>query len=151
MNKTILTSILLITFICNLSAQNDSIPQTIEQQKRAKNIAEKWTTLLTKGENIDSLINISKIPFALDRKRILNSKDELKVFYNKVIENKGRRIMPKISSEVFYSKYEIIENCIPINVLVIKITFLEENLKSEGVFVSVEISGNDVKIIGFSD
>ncbi|AUC74955.1 hypothetical protein [Olleya sp. Bg11-27] len=151
MNKIILTSILLFTFICKSSAQNDSIPQTIEQQKTAKNIAEKWATLLIKGENIDSLIAISKIPFALDRKKILNSKDELKAFYNKVIDNKGKRIMPKFSSEIVYSKYEIIEKCIPINVLIIKITPLEGHLKGEGGLVSVEISGNDMKIIGFSD
>ncbi|CAM4126401.1 hypothetical protein FLJU110815_18240 [Flavobacterium jumunjinense] len=59
--------------------------------------------------------------------------------------------MPKISSEVFYSKYEIIEKCIPINVLIIKITSLEGDLKDEVVIVSVEISGNDLKINGFSD
>ena len=151
MNKIILTSILLFTFICKLSTQNDSIPQTIEQQKTAKNIAEKWATLLIKGENIDSLIAISKTPFALDRIKILNSKEELKAFYNKVIENKHKRIMPKISSEIVYSKYEIIEKCIPINVLIIKITPLEGDSKGEGSLVSVEISGNDMKIIGFSD
>ena len=106
---------------------------------------------MIKGENIDSLIAISKIPFALDRIKILNSKEELKAFYNKVIENKHKRIMPKISSEIVYSKYEIIEKCIPINVLIIKITPLEGDSKGEGGLVSVEISGNDMKIIGFSD
>ncbi|CAM4126375.1 MULTISPECIES: hypothetical protein [Flavobacterium] len=101
MNKTILTVILLITIICNLNAQNDLIPQTIEQQKKAKNIAEKWFTLLIEGENIDSLITISKIPFALDRKKILNSEDELKAFYNKVIEKKVNALCLKFLQKYF--------------------------------------------------
>ncbi len=151
MNKIILTSTLLIIFSCNLKAQNNSIPQTIEQQKTAITLAKKWVTLLTEGEHIDSLITISKIPFALDRKKVLNSKDELKIFYNKIIKNEGKRIMPKVSSELFYSKYEIIEKCIPINVLIIKIILLEGDMKDEEILVSIEISGNDVKVIGFSD
>lgn len=151
MNKIILLSILLTTFFSNLNAQSDSITQTINQQEIALNIAQKWVTLLTEGENTDSLMVLSKVPFALDRKIILNSEDELKAFYNKIIEKKGKRVMPKISSEVFHSKYEIIEKCIPINVLIIKITLLDGDLKDEAILVSVEISGDNMKIVGFSD
>ena len=149
MTRILLIFILLFTF--NVKAQNDSIPQTPEQQKKAINLAVKWTTLLTEGKHVDSLMNISTVPFALDRKKFLNSNDELKSFYLEVINLKGERELPKTTAEVYASKYEIIEKCIPINVLIIKIELIIDDSKSHTILVSVVISGNEMKVIGFSD
>jgi len=73
MNRIILITLLIVSTI-NLKAQNDSIPQTQEQQKEALNLAVNWVTLITEGKYVDSLMNISSVPFALDKKKILNSK-----------------------------------------------------------------------------
>jgi len=151
MKRIILSFTFLVVITFNLKAQSDTIPQTPEQQKEALNLAVKWTKLLTEGKHLDSLMNISTIPFAQDRKKILNSNDELKSFYFKVIERKGKRVLPEFTSEVHSSKYEIIEECIPINVLVIKLKLIEGDLEGEVIYVSVQISGSDLKVIGFSD
>ncbi|WP_159023121.1 hypothetical protein [Formosa sp. L2A11] len=145
----------LIASTFNLSAQNDSIPQTLAQQKAAKNIAIECIKLFYKADNTDALLNISKIPFALSNEQILNSEAELKTFYKKIINGKSEITASKISSEVYSSRYEIIDKCIPLNVLIITVTLEETDLDNEtfsrSLGVSVELSGNNVKIIGLTD
>ena len=151
MNKLISISIFLLVFTYNASAQNDSIPQSIEQQNEAINLATNWGDLMTEGTAIDSLVSISGLPFALDRSEILNSNEELKSFYVKVANNISEGAPLKSIAKIYDSKYEIIEDVIPINVLIVQLTMLEGNLKDDAVYITVNISGNDMKIIGFSD
>ncbi|WP_299781205.1 hypothetical protein [uncultured Formosa sp.] len=155
MKKPFLIFTFLIASTFNLSAQNNSIPQTIAQQKAAKNIAMEWIKLFYEVDNTDALLNISKIPFAVSNEQILNSESELKTLYKKIINGKSEITASKISSEVYSSRYEIIDKCIPINVLIIMVTLVETDSDNEtfsrSIGVSVELSGNNVKIIGLTD
>lgn len=130
---------------------SDSIFQSIEQQNQAKQLAELWVMELTKGENIDTLMSISTVPFALDGKKILNTKNELKELYKKVVDKKGKREVPALSSEIYKSKFEIIEKSIPLNVLLVKIEIKDGKNAGEAILVSVQISDDKLKIIGFRD
>jgi len=145
--------VLLYIFISSFSAnaQTDSISQTAAQQEAAKKVAVKWFSLLAQGRNVDSLLRISKTPFALDKVEILNTKDELRAFYNKVIAKKGQRVIPKFTTKIVGSRYEIIETCIPMNNLIIELRMLEGVFKGDRVLICVEISGKELKIIGFAD
>ena len=133
------------------NAQIDSIPQSIAQQEKAIGLVTNWINLITVGEDIDSLMEMTALPFALDRRELLNSEEELKSFYAKVTEKIGKQTPPKVASRIFNSKYEIIEKSIPLNILIIEITVLDGDLKDDIVFLTVNISGDEMKIVGFTD
>jgi len=152
MKKITLTFVLLFTLILSVHAQNDSIPQTIEQQKAAMKVATEWSSMLYNSDSIESLLKISKIPFALDNKKIIDSKDELKEIYMSILEDKARVKLTNIDSEIYGYKYEIIDEFIPINVLHVMLTITENDKeRSDQIVLSVEISGDDFKVIGLRD
>ena len=150
-NKLILIFIFLSNFTFSISAQSDSINRPKEEIVHAENVSVRWFTLLSEGRDLDSLIQVSEVPFALDGKKILYTKEELKSFYNQVIVSKGSRNFSDIEAKVYSSKQEIIEDCIPINVIILKITVFKGNPSGESVLVSVRIVGDDFKVVGFKD
>ncbi len=149
MNKAIV--IFLIIFTNSLIAQKDTIPQSLKLQKQAIALAENWVKLVTERTALDSLMNISSLPFALDKKKILNTEDQLKSFYLKMFKEKGERKLSKVTSEIHSSKYEIIDNCIPLNILVVRLKLLVDETKKYSVIVGVKISDTNLKVIGFAD
>ena len=148
MKKLILTFTFLCALILNVSAQNNSIPQTLEQQKIAKKVATEWISMFYQAKGIDSIMKISKTPFALDNKKILNTNEELKDFFTSIIEFKKNQKTLEIKSEIYDYKYEIIDELIPINVLHIMVDVTEDDKDIiDHIIVSVEISGDYFKVI----
>ncbi len=151
MQKNILMCLLLGMSLTYSMAQNDTIPQTIAQQNEAKKVAGEWFSQLIAGKNIDAVMAVSALPFAMDGKILLNTKKELRDFYRKIIEDKGARKIPEFITEIHGFKHEILDKYIPVNVLVVKIKITDKNRSKGDVLVSVGISDTKIRVIGFSD
>ena len=65
MKKLLLSVIILFTLALSASAQNETIPHTVEQQKAAKKLAANWFSMFYQVNDTDSLMKISKIPFLI--------------------------------------------------------------------------------------
>lgn len=149
MTKLLLTFLITFSFILGVNGQRSE--QTIAQQAGAIELAREWFNLLHEAENMDALVSMSTYPFALDGKDILNSTQELEDFYQEVFKSKGHRSVPEISIEVLSSHYDIIQECIPLNAVIIKITLRSGDLKDDAILVSVAVIGESLKITGFTD
>lgn len=154
------TASILKTFTCSalvllsitLKAQHDSIPFPIEQQKEALAVAEKWTTLLNEGENLEELMSISAVPFAVDRSKILTTDEELQKLYQKIFEKKGKFDGYVFSYKIAGYKNEILDNGFPIVGIQVWATIEEgERLVGDSALITLSISNNELKVIGFSD
>lgn len=143
-----ITTFLILTLNC--FSQNDTLNLTKVQIEKSTKVVNYWIEELFKGEDIEGLLKVSEVPFALDRKRVLKSTEELKAIYNKIIESKGKRKVPNYTTEIFEYKEEIIDNCIAISVIKAKVITTRNN-EREGILVSVLYKNDEYKIIGFSD
>lgn len=143
-----ITALILLPFYC--FSQNDTLNLTKTQIEKSTKVVNCWIEELFKAENIEELMKISDLPFALDRKKVVKNKEELKEIYNKIFENKGKRKIPDYTTEIFEYKDEIIDNCIPISVIKAKVIIKEKN-EQEGILVCILFKNDEYKIIGFSD
>lgn len=143
----------MLTFLSfTLRAQHDSIPFPMEQQKEALAIAEKWTTLLNQGENLEELMSISAIPFAVDRHKILTTEEDLQKLYQKIFEKKGKLDGYIFSYKIAGYKNEILYNGFPIVGIQVWATIEEgEHLVGDSALITLSISNNELKVIGFAD
>ena len=152
MKKSILSLILLFTLVYTVNAQDDYIPHTLEQQKAAKKLAADWMSMFYQVKDADSIMKISKIPFLLDGKEIINSNEKLIDVYNAAIEDKGSLESPEIKAEIFdRTKYKAKVEFSMINSLLVYLAITEKNERTQHLLVFIEVDENDLKIIGFQD
>lgn len=149
--KTFTCSVLVL-FSITLKAQHDSIPFPIEQQKEALAVAEKWTTLLNEGENMEELMNISAIPFAVEGSIILTTDEELHKVYQRIFEKKGKFDGYVFSYKIAGYKNEILDGGFPLVGIQVWATIEEgERLVGDGALITLSISNNELKVVGFAD
>lgn len=132
--------------------QEESLDKLTDRQKN--NIIEvvsTWISEMFKAESVDVLMRISEVPFALDRVKVLTNTDELKEVYLSIFENKGQREKPKYQVQLLSYKSEILESCIPVNVVKVRVWLYDEEGDEEGVLVAVLLKQDEYKIAGFSD
>jgi hypothetical protein len=146
--KKIFLSLVFLYSISGFAQEKPSL--SAEQKTNISKIAKTWFDELAKAENLEKIIEISDVPFALDRKNVLTKTADLKAFYSKVFKNKGKRIFPKIRIKILDYKSEILEDYIPISVAKVAV-FVGEDEHSEGVILCVSIRNDTYKVIGFSD
>lgn len=151
MNKLIIAFTLFITIGSCLTAQNNTSSLTEEQQQTAKDIAVQWFTLLTAGDDIPPLLEISTIPFSIDAKKTVESTEELTAFYNEVVHNKGKRKIPEINSKIVTTEDISINKPILENALITEITISNEEFRNKKIYVFIDISKEKYKVIGFID
>lgn len=132
-------------------AQKDSSPTlTEQQQKNVIEVVDCWASEMFKAENIDKLMELSDVPFAYDRKKIIYNKEELRKHYLDIFDNKGKRTIPQYETEITAYKSEIIDRCIPLNFVKVMLTVKEGNY-TDGAEICVSIRENEYKVVGFSD
>jgi hypothetical protein len=143
--------ICLLFFPIFIFSQKNSMELTVFQKEKIKNLVNTWLTTLIEAKSIDSLMEISTIPFVFDSKKIVTNSDDLKEKYKKVfIHRLERPEIPKYEIKSIEYKSEVIENCIPISFAKV-LLLIGEGEKQEDMIVSVLITDNDVKIAGFND
>lgn len=120
----------------------------------AKTLALDFIRILTHGEHLDSMQNICELPFAWDRKRIIDNWTDFNASLQSIVNNKGKNRSFLIDT-VFHvsSKYEMIDKMIPIHVYYIAVSLTAPNSgsdKKHWIYFAVQIS-DEPKIIGFND
>jgi len=153
MKKIIFTFGFFFVLFLNINAQNDSIPHnTIEQQQKAIQVATEWISMFYEAENTDALMNISKLPFAINNEKISNSNKEIEAMYASIIEDKSQLKKPKLKAEIYKEEHKLIEGFSFVNFLLVFLTITEKkDERPESLLVFVEIDGENYKVIGFQD
>lgn len=139
---------LLPTFIF---AQDDEYSTlSKEQEERVIEVAGIWIEEIFKAEDVDKIMQVSDIPFSVERRKIVNSRAELRMLYLGVFEEKGKRSVPKFEKEILEHVYKIENTCYPLNFVNVKIFVRKGEYKGEAI-VCVAIKDDEYKVVGFSD
>lgn len=117
---------------------------------KAENIAEKWFTELFKANDIEKLMEISDVPFAFDRKKIITSTEDLKKAFQEVFDDGKLGKVPVHKIKYIDCKSETIEECIPINIVRF-LVLLGENDNDKGILIALSLRDNNFKVVGLSD
>jgi hypothetical protein len=143
------TAALLCTF--SMRAQDDLIPNLTEKQKAdAVAVALNWTRKLTEGKDINGVIALSSLPFVKDGNLILTTPQQLKDFYSEVVKDKGQRPGATFSAAFDSYRYEILDKCIPVDFIVVKIQ-AEIDTRKDEILISVANINGTYKVSGFKD
>lgn len=140
----------------NTDAPPEKMPVSIDPVKaeKAKALVLNYIRILSKGERLDSLAHFCAIPFAWDRKRIIDNWADFKASQQEVIANKGKGRQFIIDTVYVESvKSEILDNIIPLNIynVIAKIKVAGDTRgRTHQISFGVQISENP-KIVGFSD
>lgn len=124
------------------------------REGKAKKLAQTYTELIAKGDNADSIVALSSIPYALDRVEIINHRDSLKKVFQRIFDEKGKnRVFVFDSIYVSATRREIFDKIIPLDiyyvVVRVKVTRAGKE-KIRAILLGIQMSDNP-KVIGFSD
>ncbi len=148
--KSLLLLFILFPFVSFSQSTNSVSLLSEEQKKETYEIVKIWIDELFKAENVNQLMQISDVPFAFDRNRILNTTDDLKKVYEQIIEDKEKREIPKYEIQILDFKNEILDTYIPLNYIKVGI-IVGEGDHREDIIICVLMRNNTLKIVGFSD
>jgi hypothetical protein len=98
---------------------------------------------LTTGD-VEKANSLAGIPFSLDRKRILNTADELNAIHKQIVESKGKRAVPKYRIAVTDKAPKLDPAVFP-KYVSFRVVIDDESLD---IYISV---GEAPKVLGFSD
>src|SRR6478735_12405247 len=110
----------------------------------AKSLVASYARLFFKGENIDSLASLCSLPFAWDRKKIIENWTDFKKELQLVINQKGKNRVLVIDS-VFVAgiRNEMLDRVVPVNIyyVILTIKFNRDGVeKTANALFAVQIS-----------
>jgi len=119
---------------------------TEEQQEGIIEVVKIWINELFTAEDVHRLMQLSDVPFAYDRERIITTSDDLKKLYLEIFEEKGPRTIPVHEVEILDYTSEVLWGYIPLNFVKVKI-IIDQEPKFR---VCVLIRDNTFKIVGIN-
>lgn len=131
-----------------MSAQPPARPTDLptEEEAFATQVAAAWFRAVAGGEVAVST-TLSDVPFAWDRKEVVDTLAALRAKYTAVAADKGKRDIRPTSVRVVERKSEIAGNVHPQRYLVVLLGIGEDE---EGIAVCVR-PGDQYKVVGFTD
>ena len=117
---------------------------SIERTDTAVRVAQEWFAAKMKADTA-ALIRLSALPFAWDRKEIIETEKEYEAFLTKAFNRKGARAVPVVTSSVTSDKSVILDNCFPVDRVIVTLS-----IEEEGIEICVR-PGDEYKVVGFSD
>ena len=111
---------------------------------KAKQVAATWFESLMCGDTAVTTA-LSDVPFALDRKRVIESLSELEKIYEQVVSGKGIRYMRVTDIKIHEDKAEILDDTFPFDRIIVHM-----KVGNEHVAVCVK-PGDAFRVVGFSD
>lgn len=140
----------LLLLFANLSfGQNPDTTFTEIEKQQAIALAEFWTVELTKGENVDTLLAITKLPFGADNKKIIGNKKDLLAYFEHIWEDKGKRTCTIKNADIVAENSEILQEVFVARYLVVKVICVMKE-KEFLIAISIEMSGKPM-VAGFRD
>jgi hypothetical protein len=124
-----------------------SIGQDVDREKRAaaaKAAAESWVNALLGGD-AEKTMALSAVPFAWDKKHVVETLDDLKKKVEAVVADKGKRDLKATKVEVESDVSEVRDDCFPVDRVIVRVM-----LGDEGILVCVR-PGSEFRVVGFRD
>lgn len=122
--------------------------------EKANALVLSYIRIILKGDRLDSLVHFCAIPFAWDRKKIIENWADFNAAQQSVIDRKGKNRQFIIDTVYIESvKSEMLDKIIPLNIyyVIAKIKVPGDTRgRIRSISFAVQISENP-KIVGFSD
>ena len=128
---------------------DDYATLTDEQEQEVVAVVKIWFEEMLKASDVNRVMQISDVPFAFDRERVITTTEELKKSYLGIFENKGQREIPSYDVEIWSYTSKVYGECFPLNFAKVAVYIGDDY--DDGVIVSVLIRDNTFKVVGFSD
>ena len=139
-----------LTIITLISLSISSVIAEENKEDPVIKVATQYFNALSQGD-VEVADKLVAAPYSLDRKKVLKTLDEVKAVHKKILEDKGKRDVPKnkvtrpekfkkLDKEEFKNKYEVI-----------RFTIEEGDHEGEKIDIYVIKAGESHKVIGFSD
>ena len=148
--RTVLAGICVVALGATLlSAGEPERAAAVDGPQRAElatQVAAAWFDALLGGD-VAVAGALSEVPFALDRKQVIETSAELDKIYRAILAKKGKRTIKPDAVRVAAEKKEIVDGCVPVDVLIVEITIAGDD---ERIRVAVR-PGDTYKVVGFSD
>ena len=106
----IVLGLVLATGTIGLEAEQDDVESP--RSAKAQQIARAWFDSLMRGDTAVTT-SLSDVPFAVDRKRVIESLRELERLYEEMVSKKGKRDMKVTEIKSVNDKNEISDNAFP--------------------------------------
>lgn len=95
--------------------------------------------------DLTKVMELSGLPYALDRKSVIESEEELKKLFAGLFAQKGARAIQPGKLEIVENRRAIEGDCIPVDHVVVKML-----LDDDSVLYCVRMSG-EPRVVGLSD
>lgn len=150
--KKLFCALFIVLSSCIYTFAQDKTSAISEDEKQeAVTVAENWFKALVLAQSVDSVLNLSDIPFAVDDKMVINSEKELEELFVGIFTDKGARKIPQFTANFERQVSKIIEDCIPVDVVIVKISLLSGRFQGDAVLISLSRRDNQFKVVGFRD
>jgi tetratricopeptide (TPR) repeat protein len=126
----------------------DYTPLTDEQKEEIIEVVKTWFEEMLKASDVNRVMQISDVPFAFDKERVITTTEELKKSYLEIFEDKGQQTIPPYEVEIWNYTSKILDGCIPLNFVKV-VVFMDDY--EDSIDVSVIIRDNTFKVVGFGD
>jgi hypothetical protein len=140
--------LLLLLLLLPLGAYSQTDTLSAAQKTKAVAVAQKWVVELTKGEDIEGLLNITAVPFLWDGREKLETPEQVKSHYSKVVTDKGKRTMPEITAS-FPDAGLKVPSVFKDQLVVV--VFIPYKGDVEDIWISLAESNGEYKVSGFKD
>jgi hypothetical protein len=145
--STVIVVVAVLAFGTGICRAEDQAANRTDEKRHAKaeQVARAFFVSLTQGDTAVTTA-LSDVPFALDRKRTIESISELEKLFETVVEEKGRRDIKPTEIKVVADENEIQEDAFPADYIMVLLIIGDE----EGVTLCVR-PGDTFRVVGLSD
>lgn len=128
---------------------NESGNLTDEQEQEVMDVVKIWFEEMIKGSSINRIMQVSDVPFAFDREKVITTTDELRQSYLGLFEEMKANKIPEYEVDILDYENQILWGYIPLNFVKVAVTVIN-SYSGFTVVVCVIIRDNAYKVVGFS-
>lgn len=126
-------------------------PVKSERAKKAEEAASKFVMAFTSGD-AKTVSALTAVPFAFDRKKIIESKADLDGLFKQIQAKKAKpnKGMEVFSTEILADRSEVLEQCVPTDYVIVKLQVGDAKRK-DAITLCVRPTAKGYLVVGFSD
>lgn len=145
---TVLLFILLLP-AC-LPAQPDSSRLTEQQEAAVAEVVNSWFETAMQGKDLNRLMQLSAVPFTIDRGEVMATEDELRELFLDMFESKGQRAVPKYTFAIKKSTATLEKGAFT-KIATVELELVDEDGDPVTILFYVQLEGNTCKVAGMLD
>jgi hypothetical protein len=152
MLSTLTLLIAVVVPICYPPVQGTQAKEfTAEERAKREEVARSTATAYfeaSMGADLAKVMELSGLPYALDRRRVIESEEELKKLFTGLFAQKGAQAFKPRKLEIVENRRAIERDCIPVDHVVVKVLLDDDD--DDYVLYCVRMSGPP-RVVGLSD